>query len=167
VTGDWALCFNYPAKGDKMQSKAKTVAEYLKELPADRRTTISEVRKIIRKNLPKGYRETMNWGMISYEIPLKTYPETYNKKPLMYAALASQKQYNSLYLSCAYQDSKQAKRLKEGFQKAGKKLNMGKSCVRFKSLDDLPLNVIAESIGAVTPDAFIKQYERARKTGRC
>ena len=150
-----------------MQSKAKTVAEYLKELPADRRTTISGVRKVIRKNLPKGYRETMNWGMISYEIPLTTYPETYNKKPLMYAALASQKQYNSLYLSCAYQDSEQAKRLKEGFRKAGKKLNMGKSCVRFMTLDDLPLDAIAKSIGAVTPDAFIKQYERARKTGRC
>ncbi len=75
-----------------MQAKAETVAEDLKELPADRRAIIAEVRKVIRKHLPKGYRETMNWGMICYEIPLKTYPATYNKKPLMYAAPASQKQ---------------------------------------------------------------------------
>jgi hypothetical protein len=84
-----------------MQAKAETVAEDLKELPADRRAIIAEVRKVIRKHLPKGYRQTMNWGMICYEIPLKTYPGTYNKKPLMYAATASQKQSTMRCISCA------------------------------------------------------------------
>ncbi len=136
-----------------MQSKATTVKQYLDELPAEQRRDIAKVRSVVRKNLPKGYRETMNWGMISYELPLETYPDTYNKKPLCYAGLAAQKNFNTLYLMGAYGDSKQRKRLEDAFRKSGKKMDMGKSCLHFRSADDLPLETIGEVIAAIPPPA--------------
>jgi hypothetical protein len=144
-------------------SKAKTVAEYLEELPVDRRKTISAVRAVVRKHLPKGYKETMGYGMICYSVPLSTYPDTYNGQPLCYAALAAQKQKCSLYLMNVYGDGPTANAFKDGFKKAGKKLDMGKSCVRFKTADDLPLDVIGKTIAATSMTAFIGQYERSRK----
>ena len=146
-----------------VSSKASTVAEYLAELPRERRKVISAVRAVIRKNLPKGYRETMNWGMICYEVPLKRYPETYNGQPLMYAALAAQKNHYGVYLTTVYQDLRQEQRLRESFRAAGQKLDMGKSCVRFRKLEDLPLEVIGEIIASTPPEEFIKNYEAARK----
>lgn len=145
-----------------VQSKASTVEQYLSELPPDRREVISEVRKTILGHLPEGYVETMNWGAISYEIPLEVYPDTYNGKPLSYAALAAQKNYNALYLMCVYQNPEQEAFLKEGFQKEGRKLDMGKSCVRFRKLENLPLEVIGQVIGSTTPDQFIARYEKSR-----
>jgi len=145
-----------------VQSKAQTVKEYLDELPDDRRNIITEIRKIIKKNLPSGYEETMRWGMICYEVPLKRYANTYNKQPLMYAALASQKNYLAVYLSNIYQDSKAAVWFKDAFARAGKKLDMGKSCVKFKRLDDLPLDVIGQAIAMQSVDEFIAAYEKAR-----
>jgi len=120
-----------------MKSKAKTVKEYLNELFIDRLETISTLREVILKNLPIGYEETMNWGMITYEIPLSTYPDTYNGKPLMYAALASQKNNISLYLNGVYTRKSQEDRLKDAFAEMGVKPNMGKSCIRFTKLEKI------------------------------
>ncbi len=117
-----------------VKSQAQTVAGYLEELPPDRREVVSGLRKIILKHLPRGYREAMNWGMISCEIPLEDYPNTYNGQPLGYLALAAQKNHFSLYMMGVYQDPEQEARLKEGFRKAGKKPDMGKSCLRFKKV---------------------------------
>jgi uncharacterized protein YdhG (YjbR/CyaY superfamily) len=146
-----------------VMSKATRVADYLAELPADRRKTISAVRAVIRKSLPKGYKESVGYGMICYSVPLSTYPDTYNGQALCYAALAAQKNYCALYLMNVYGDSPTAKAFKEGFTKAGKKLDMGKSCVRFKTADDLPLDVIGKTIALTPMREFIGQYERARK----
>ena len=144
-------------------SKATTVDAYLEELPPERRAIVASVRDLVRRNLPEGYRETMNWGMISYELPLERYPNTYNKQPLGYAALAAQKNNYTLYLNCVYQSDKQRKWLEREFQKAGKKLDMGKSCLHFNRLEDLPLDVIAQAIASTPPDRFIEQYEASRK----
>lgn len=146
-----------------VQSKAATVEEYLEELPEERRAVIAAVRKVILKNLPKGYRESMNWGAISYQVPLERCPDTYNGKPLCYAGLAAQKNYNAVYLMCCYMNEKQLTRLRDGFKKAGKKLDMGKCCVRFKKLDDLPLDVIGKMIAAVPMKKYLAFYEASRQ----
>jgi hypothetical protein len=146
-----------------MKSKAKTVAEYLESLPEERGKVIGAVRKVIRTNLPKGYQESMSWGVISYEIPLSRYPDTYNGKPLMMAGLAAQKNNYTLYLMCVYSDPKLAQWLGGEFEKIGKKLAMGTSCVRFKKLDDLPLAAVGKLISRVTVDKYLEVYERTRK----
>jgi hypothetical protein len=134
------------------RSNATTVAAYLKSLPVDQRKVIAKLRRLIRKNLPKGYEEAMHWGVISYQVPLKTYANTYNKQPLMYAGIGAHKNYNTLYLMRPYGDPKQLKILEESFAKAGKKLDLGKSCIRFRTVDDLPLPAIATLV-ASTPAA--------------
>ena len=146
-----------------VQSKAGTVEEYLDELPQERREVVSAVRDVILDNLPDGYRESMAWGMIGYGIPLDRYPKTYNKQPLSYAALAAQKNYYSLNLMSCYESSEGEGFLRDAFRKAGKKLDMGKCCVRFKSLDDLPLDAIGELIARTPPEALIEQYEASRR----
>ncbi len=146
-----------------VRSAASTVDAYLRSLPEDRRAVVSAVRDVVVRYLPKGYREAMNWGMISYEIPLERYPQTYNGQPLMYASLAAQKNHFSLYLMCAYQDSKQERVLRDGFKRAGKTLDMGKSCVRFRKVEDLPLDVVGTIVGSTSPDQFIALYEEVRK----
>ena len=145
-----------------VQSNAGSVDEYLKELSPDRRESISTVRNLILKYLPNGYVETMLYGMISYVIPLKRYPITYNKKPLTLVSLASQKNYMALYLMNVYGDKGEEMRFKEGFLASGKKLDMGKSCVRFRSLDDLPLRLIGETISRTSVAQFIERYEKSR-----
>jgi hypothetical protein len=146
-----------------VQSKAGTVQEYLDELPEERRAVVAAVRDVVLENLPDGYRESMNWGMISYEIPLERYPVTYNKQPLSYAALAAQKNYYSLYLMSCYENSEGEGFLRDAFEKAGKKLDMGKCCVRFKKLDDLPLGAIGEVVARTPPEALIEKYEASRR----
>lgn len=148
-------------------SKAATVADYLAELPADRRAEIERVRNLINSVLPDGYREGMGYGMIGWVIPLERYPDTYNKQPLAYAALAAQKNSNSLYLNCVYASKERSERLKAAFAAAGKKLDMGKSCIRFKKADDLALDAIAEEIASTTPDEYIRIYEEVRTSGAC
>jgi hypothetical protein len=143
-------------------SKAATVEEYLQELPEDRREVVSTVRDVILRNLPDGYSETMAWGMISYGIPLERYPTTYNGQPLGYAALAAQKNSYSLYLLGVYMDPEQEEALREAFRREGKKLDMGKSCIRFRKPADLPLDAIGELIAASTPEQFIARYEASR-----
>lgn len=146
-----------------VQSAASTVEDYVAELPEDRRVVISRVRDVIVDNLPDGYEETMGYGMITYQIPLSRFPKTYNKQPLTYAALAAQKNHYAVYLMCAYSDSKGEESLREGFSKAGKKLDMGKSCVRFKKLEDLPLEVIDKAIARFSPVQWIAIYEKSRE----
>ncbi|MFL5385103.1 MAG: DUF1801 domain-containing protein [Longimicrobiaceae bacterium] len=145
------------------KSSAATVEEYLAELPEDRRESLSRVREVVLRNLPAGYEERMNWGLISYEIPLARYSKTYNRQPLTYAALGSQKNYCAVYLMNVYGDGEQARRFKEAFKKAGKKLDMGKSCVRFRSADDLALDAVGEVIASTTPEQYIAIYEKARE----
>lgn len=144
------------------RSKAPTVREYLAQLPPDRRAAIAAVRKVIRANLPAGYRESMGWGMISYGVPLSVYPDTYNKQPLCLAALASRKNYCTLYLMGVYADPAQLEFLRESFQKAELKLSMGKSCVHFQTPQDLPLPAIGKLIRAATVRKYVAQYEAAR-----
>lgn len=145
-----------------VRSSAATVEEYLDELAPDRREHIESVRSVVLENLPDGYDESMNWGMITWEIPLERYPKTYNKQPLMYAALASQKNYMSLYLMCVYTHEGTQTEFERRFKDSGKKLNMGKSCVRFKKVDDLPMELIAETIASTPVDEYIRSYEAAR-----
>ena len=145
-----------------VKSNAATVQQYLDELPSDRRAVVAAVRDVIVRNLPAGYQERMNWRAINYEIPLERYAETYNGQPLGYAALAAQKNYFALYLMCAYMNPEKQAWLREAFAKAGKTLDMGKACVRFKRLDDLPLDAIGELIAGVSPEQYIAQYEASR-----
>ena len=133
------------------KSGAVTVEDYLAELPDERRAALAKVRDAIRRNLPKGYEEGMGFGMISYTLPLAKYPDTYNGQPLCYAALAAQKSHCAVYLTGAYADPKVARALETGFAKAGKKLDMGKSCIRFKTADDLPLDVIGKAVRPPRP----------------
>lgn len=147
-------------------SKAPTVAAYLKSLPPDKRRVVSTVRSVVRKHLPRGYREAMGFGMITYGIPLETYPNTYNGQPLCYAGLAAQRNHYALYLMGTYADPKNAKKLAAGFKARGKKLNMGRSCLRFSSLDDLPLDVIGDTIASLPPERMIALFEKSRPRSR-
>jgi Domain of unknown function (DU1801) len=149
-----------------VKNKAATVEEYLEGLSEDARNVVAAIRESILRRLPKGYRECINWGMISYEIPLERYSDTYNKQPLCYLGLAAQKNYYALYLTCAYQDAALLEKLKEGFRTAGKKLNMGKSCLRFRKLEDLPLEVIEQVVGETPPERFIEIYESGRRQAK-
>jgi len=146
-----------------MQSKATTVEAYLAELGADRCEAIGKVRQAILDKLPDGYEEAMNWGMITYQVPLQTYPDTYNGQPLMYAALASQKGHMAVYLTSIYADEKSRRAFEEAYAATGKPMDMGKSCVRFKKLDDLPLTLIGQAIAATGVQAFIALQDKARK----
>lgn len=144
-----------------VRSAAKTADEYVSELPEDRREVVATVRKLIRKSLPKGYEESVNWGMLSYEIPLSRYSGTYNKQPIGYVALAAQKNNYALYLMSASMDPARNEALKEAFAQAGKKMDMGKSCLLFKKLDDLPLDAISQFLSATPPEKLIEHYEAA------
>jgi hypothetical protein len=146
-----------------VRSKASTVEEYLAELSEDRRAVVAQVRQMILDHLPLGYRESMNWGMITYEIPLEDYPDTYNGQPLGYIALAAQKHYYSLYLLGVYADSEQEAVLRKAYAEAGKRLDIGKSCLRFRKLDDLLMEPVAEIVAGTPPEAMIARYEASRR----
>ena len=145
-----------------MRSEAVTVEEYLAELPAERGEAIAAVRDEIISNLPAGYEEAMNWGMITYQVPLATYPDTYNGQPLMYAALANQKNHMAVYLTAVYADEVTRDGFLDDYRATGKRLDMGKSCVRFRRLDDLPVELIGETIASCGVDGFIAISERVR-----
>ncbi len=144
-------------------SEAETVEEYLKELPEERSQVVSQLRDVILKNLPEGFQERMNWGMISYEVPLERYPDTHNKQPLMYMALAAQKNHFAVYSSGIFMDPSGESWIKGEFEKAGKKLDMGKSCIRFRKLENVPLDVIGKIAAAQSVQEFIEVYESGRK----
>jgi uncharacterized protein YdhG (YjbR/CyaY superfamily) len=145
-----------------MRSNASAVEEYLAELPGERREALEAVRQVILKSLPKGYEEVMNWGMITYQVPLETYPDTYNGRSLMYAALASQKNHMAVYLTGIYVDDEARQEFELKYKATGKRYDVGKSCVRFKKLEDIPLSLIGESIGSLSVEEFIERVEGAR-----
>ena len=147
-----------------VSSSATSVKEYLNELESEKAYVIRAVRKIILSNLPKGINETMDWGMINYEIPLETYPVTYNKKPLSVMSLAAQKHHYSLYLHGVYCDEKLHESFAKEAEKEIGKLNMGKSCLRFKDLSNFPKSSVEKVISKVTPEMYIKCYEKYKKT---
>lgn len=154
-----------------MQSKATTVEAYLKELPEDRRKAIEALRKVFKKNLGKGYQEGMQYGMIGYFVPHSVYPDGYHcdpKQPLPFAGLASQKNHMSLYMMCIYGIDEHRDRFVKGWQAAAaegraRKLDMGKACIRFKKLEDVPLDVVGEAIMRVPVKAYIEHYESVIK----
>ena len=146
-----------------VSSKETTPAAYLASLPPERRKVIAAVRNVVKTHLPKGYVETMNWGMLAYEIPLSRYPNTYNKQPLMYVALAAQKNNYALYLTNVYADDALKEKLVAAYKAAGKRLDMGKSCLRFKALEDLPLEVIGEIVAATPVERRIATEEARLK----
>ncbi len=143
-------------------SKETTPEAYLESLPAERRAVLAKVRAVVRKHLPKGYVETMNWGMLAYEIPLSRYPVTYNKQPLMYLALAAQKNNYALYLTNVSSDAVLMGKLAAAYKAAGRKLDMGKGCLRFKTLDELPMTLIGEMVASTPVDKRIQIYEKSR-----
>lgn len=145
------------------KSSATTAEAYLAELPEERRAALSTVRELILRHLPAGYVEAIRFGMLSYEIPLERYPTTYNRQPLAYAALAAQKNYFALYLTGAYVDPEQQRWLEEQFRAAGKRMDMGKSCLHFRSPEDLPLESIGQLIASTAPERFIERYEASRQ----
>jgi hypothetical protein len=144
-----------------VQSDADTVEDYLAALPEDRRPAIEAVREVVVANLPDGFEEVVQYGMVSYIVPLDRYPDTYNGLPLAVASLADQKRYLSLYLMGVYGDVGAEAFLREHWP-ADKPLDMGKSCVRFRRLDDLPLDLIGQVIARTSVDDFIAAYEQAR-----
>ena len=150
-----------------VSSKATTVADYLSELPAERAAVVAHVRDLINQAMPAGYREGIGYGMIGWVVPLEDYPDTYNGQPLAYAGLAAQKNHFSLYLSCVYSSPERTARLKAAFAAAGKSLDMGKSCIRFKRIDQLAEDPIAAEIASTTPAQFIAISEEARRSGGC
>jgi len=146
-----------------MQSDAKTVAAYLKSLPPERAIVISEIRELVNKHIKSGFVETMRWGMISWEIPLDKYPDTYNKQPLNYIALAAQKNNYSLYLMSCHATKEEGEVFEKAYRASGKRMDMGKSCVRFKKIEDLPLPLIANYIKRYSLKEFIQVYEESQK----
>ena len=145
-----------------MRSDATTVTAYLDELPLDRREAVAAVRATVLAALPAGYEEVMLSGMIVYVIPLERYPVTYNKELLMLAALANQKRYMALYMMNIYDDAVLERWFNEHYQASGKRLERGKSCVRFRTIQDLPLDVVGEAIARTPVDRLLERYETSR-----
>ncbi|HVL78066.1 MAG TPA: DUF1801 domain-containing protein [Sphingomicrobium sp.] len=139
---------------------AATPEAYVAELEPGRAEEIARVRDALNAAMPKGYVERITWGMIGWEVPLEVSGPTYNKRPLVYAGLAAQKNYNALYLNCVYASPERGARLRAAFAAAGKKLDMGKSCIRFKCAGDLALDVLAEEIASVAPQQFAEISRR-------
>lgn len=146
-----------------MQSKAKTVDEYIETLPADRQKAIADIRAVVNKNLPKGFEEMMSYGMMGWTVPHKLYPKGYHcdpKQPLPFMGLASQKNFISFYSMCLYSDEKLLKWFQKEWPKhSSRKIDMGKSCIRFKKIDDIPLKLLGELAKKVTPAQWIEIYE--------
>jgi hypothetical protein len=146
-----------------MTSQAKTVKEYLAGLPDDRRAVICAVRKVILENLPQGYEEGMQYGMIGYYVPHSIFPAGYHcdpKLPLPFASLASQKNHMAVYLMCIYGDAATRKWFEAAWRASGKKLDMGKCCVRFKRLEELPLDVLGQAIARVPVARYVANYQQ-------
>jgi Domain of unknown function (DU1801) len=147
-------------------STAATPDEYVASLPEDRQEIVGAIRDVIRRNLPDGYAEGMAFGMIGWYVPLERFGNTYNGQPLGLVGLASQKEYVSLYLNSVYGDRDTEAWFRERWAASGKPLNMGKSCVRFRRLEDVPLDVIGETIARADLDAYLAHYQAARGSSR-
>ena len=145
-----------------MAAKPTTVKALIDALPEDRRKHIRKVRAAVNRALPKGFKEGIQYGMIGWFVPHSRFPDGYHcdpKQPVPFAGLASQKNYMSLYLMCIYGDAKHRAWFEKAWAKTGKKLNMGKSCIRFKDAADLPMDVIEQAVARVSVDKFLAQYE--------
>lgn len=149
-----------------VSSGAKSVEQYLAELTPERSRDVAALRELCLGSLPKGLEETMNWGMIAYQVPFSTVEKTYNNQPLLYAAIASQKQYISLYLMSIYAFEEARERFESDWKASGKKLNVGKACIRFKNLDAAPLGVIERALGQVTVEEYVSRYLEVRGSAR-
>jgi hypothetical protein len=145
-----------------MNSDATTIEGYLSGLEPDRRAVVQTVRDVVSAAMPAGYNEAVAWGMITWSVPLERYPDTYNGQPLGYVALAAQKRHYSLYLMGLYSDSEQDREFRSRWLASGRSLDMGKSCLRFKRLDDLDLDLVAEVVASTPVDDFLATYERVR-----
>ena len=144
---------------------ASTVTEYLAALPADRREALQEVRKRINRALPPGYEEGIQWGMISWFVPLSTYPAGYggNKKvALPVLSLASQKSYMALHLVCFYGQPELREWFIAQYARSGKKLDMGQGCLRFKTLSDLALDVVEKTVAKLPVKDYVAGYQAMR-----
>lgn len=146
-----------------MQSKAVTVEQYMEALPGDRKAAMKKLRSIIRKNIPKGFKERVNYGMISYVVPHSLYPAGYHCKPqdpLSFISIASQKNFIALYHMGIYGDKKMLDWFTTNYSKlVSSKLDMGKSCIRFKKPENIPYTLIAELVSKITPADWIRLYE--------
>jgi hypothetical protein len=145
-----------------MRSDAATPEAYLDELDEDRRKVVAAVRDLVNEHIDSGFEEAMDFGMITWAVPLARYPETYNKRPLSYVALAAQKSYYSLYLMGAYEDSEQEAWIRQEFDRAGLRCDMGKCCLRFRELEDLPAGLVQQVAAWWTPADVIRNYERVK-----
>lgn len=146
-----------------MASKFATVEDYLASLPDDRRETIAAVRAVILKNLPKGFEEGIQYNMIGYYVPHSLYPAGYHcnpSEPLPFISLASQKSHMAVYMFCIYSSEEMTNWFVEEYKKTGKRMDMGKSCVRFKKLENIPLELIGEAVGKISLEEFIAAYEK-------
>jgi uncharacterized protein YdhG (YjbR/CyaY superfamily) len=153
-----------------MQSKAITVDQYIEEIPEDRKQAVTELRKVIKKNIPKGFQECMSYGMVGYVVPHSKYPAGYHcdpKLPLPFLAFASQKNFIAVYHMGIYAEPRLLKWFTEAHAKASpKKLDIGKSCMRYKKAEDIPYQLIGELVSKITPDEWIEMYERNYKNQR-
>lgn len=139
-----------------------TVKQWLASVPAGRKDAINAVRDAVNEHLPKGYEETVDWGMLAWVVPLATLPNTHNGHPLLLAALGAHTKLMTLYLMTVYGDPKVRRAFETAYKKTGKKLDMGGCCVHFKKLDDLPLDVVGETIARVDVDHYVERYEKSR-----
>ena len=146
-----------------MSGTGQTVAQFLAQLPAERRREVRRLRALIRRHLPAGYEEAVSRGLLVYQVPLARYPDTYNGHPLWYVALGSEKSYLSLHLMGVYASPELRRRLADGFTAAGKKLDMGKACVRFRKADDLALGVIGEIVAALPLEKWVAIARASRR----
>jgi hypothetical protein len=145
-----------------VSSKAATPDAYIAELPVERAQLVSRLRALVNAHIRPGFEERMSWGMISWEVPLSRYLDTYNKQPLVYAALAAQKNYTALYLNCVQASAERIRQFEEAWAAAGKRLDMGKSCLRLKRWEDVAEQALADAIAATPVDTFIAEYEASR-----
>ncbi len=141
---------------------ALTVEEWLASVPAERKDAINAVRDAINEHLPLGYEETVDWGMLAWVVPLSTLSNTHNGHPLMLAALGAHRKLMTVYLMSVYEDSEIRREFETAYKKTGKKLDMGGCCVHFRKLDDLPLDVVGNTIARVAVDPYVERYESSR-----
>ena len=148
--------------GTPKERPTLTVNQWLASVPAERKDAIYAVRDVVNEHLPQGYEETVDWGMLAWVVPLATLPNTHNGHPLMLAALGAHRKLMTIYLMSVYGDPKLRREFETAYKKTGKKLDMGGSCVHFKKLDDLPLDVVGNTIARVAVDQYVERYENSR-----
>jgi hypothetical protein len=138
------------------------VEGYFDALDGEKRDVVLPVFETVRDAMPEGYRLGVQWRMPGWVVPLERFPDTYNKQPLAYVSLGAQKNYNSLYLMAIYSDTDEDRRFREAWARGGRALHMGKSCLRFRTLDDVDLDLIAETVAAFPVERFLATYQRIR-----